>query len=201
VEAERYPATVDREAVRATLGFAASDHVMTMVGTFKRQKGHEVLVRAFEGVVRRHRDLHLLLVGDGELAGAVRRQVEAARLSDRVHFLGTRRDVGALLAASDSFVLPSLWEGLPIALIEAMASRLPVVATDVSGTRQVMLDGVTGWLVPPGDADRLEAAINALLADTDEAARRASAARERIESAFHARRQAQQLIDLFGGAA
>ena len=132
---------------------------MTMVGTFKRQKGHIHLITAASAVLPELPNLHLVLAGDGPLLEDVRAQVVAAGLSDRVHFLGTRRDVPALLAASDSFVLPSLWEGLPLALVEAMAGDLPVIATKVSGTEQVMVDGRTGWVVPPGDASALADAM------------------------------------------
>jgi glycosyltransferase involved in cell wall biosynthesis len=196
VDLERYPAVIERDRVRAWLGFGPSEHLMTMVGTFKRQKGHATLIEAFARVAGRVADLHLLLAGDGGLVGEVRAQVATAGLADRVHFLGTVRDVPRLLAASDSFVLPSLWEGLPVALVEAMAGQLPVIATAVSGTSQVMEDGITGWLVPPGDAAALAAAMTDLLADPARAEATAAAARGRV-AAFSARSQAEQLADLF----
>jgi len=168
-----------------------------MVGTFKRQKGHRYLVDAFASVASQFSGLHLLLVGDGDLAGEVKAQVETARLVDRVHFLGSRRDVPDLLAASDSFVLPSLWEGLPVALVEAMASSLPIVATAVSGTSQVMVDGATGWLVSPGDAPALAAAMTELLSDPVRASAMSAAARERVTAYLSARGQAEHLASLF----
>jgi glycosyltransferase involved in cell wall biosynthesis len=196
VDLERYPARVDRTAKRAELGFGEREHVMTMVGTFKRQKGHRHLVEAAAAVIPEHPDLHLVLAGDGPLIDEVRDQVAAAGLADRVHFLGTRRDVPALLAASDSFVLPSLWEGLPLALVEAMAGRLPVIATDVSGTEQVMIGGRTGWVVPPGDASALAEAMRELLADDRRAATMAASARHRA-TRFSAECQAAELSALF----
>jgi glycosyltransferase involved in cell wall biosynthesis len=196
VDLERYPAVIERERVRAWLGFRPGDHLMTMVGTFKRQKGHATLVESFARVAGRFPGLHLLLAGDGLLVGDVRARVAATGFADRVHFLGTVRDVPRLLAASDSFVLPSLWEGLPVALVEAMASQLPIVATAVSGTSQAMEDGVTGWLVPPGDAGALASAMTDLLTDPARAAARAATARERV-AAFSARRQAEHLVHLF----
>ena len=102
----------------------------------------------------------------------------------------------ALLAASDYFVLPSLWEGLPMALIEAMASGLPIVATDVSGTRQVMVPGETGVVVPPGDAQQLAAAIHYLLSNPPCAQAMGVAAQRRIED-FSAKKQAQEHIALY----
>jgi len=196
VDTERYPAGIDREAVRARLSFRPRDHVMTMVGTFKRQKGHIHLLDAVASVAGRLPDLHLLLVGDGELVEDVRARVADLGLDGRVHLLGTRRDVPALLAASDSFVLPSLWEGLPVALVEAMASQLPVIATDVSGTSQVMEAGVTGWIVPPGDVAALAAAMVELVSDPVGAAAMAEAAAVRA-AAFSADVQAEELVALF----
>ncbi len=200
VDVERYSAVVDRSAIRRGLGFGPNDHLMTMVGTFKRQKGHRYLVEAMPSVRPRFPNVHVLLVGEGELLDETRTQVRAAGLEDRVHFLGSRRDVPELLAASDSFVLPSLWEGLPVALVEALASGLPVVATAVSGTSQVMTDGVTGWMVPPGDVDALARAMGDLLADPARAAGMAAAGRERVVASFSAGAQAERLAALFRGA-
>jgi glycosyltransferase involved in cell wall biosynthesis len=200
VDTERYPAAADRAGIRSELGLDDDHHVMTMVGTFKRQKGHSVLVDAMRELAPRFPALHVLLVGDGELRAETERLACSAGLSGRVHFLGSRRDVPAILAASDSFVLPSLWEGLPIALVEAMASGLPIVATEVSGTSQVMVDGATGWLVPPGDAAALADAVGDLLAHPQRARRMAATARHRVNRWFSARRQAEQLASLFEGA-
>lgn len=199
VDTDRYPAEED-PTLRAGLGLDPEDHVMTMVGTFKEQKGHRVLVEAAAEVVPVFPGLHVLLVGQGELEGDIARRIDAADLRDHVHLLGSRRDVGRVLAASDSFVLPSLWEGFSVALLEAMASRLPVIATAVSGTTQVMTDGRTGWLVPPGDAGALAGAMKELLSDPAAAAARAAAARERVEAGFSARAQADRLAALYRGA-
>ena len=102
-------------------------------------------------------------------------------VADRVRWLGHRDDVPALLAAADLFVLPSLNEGLPLAAMEAMLAGVPIVATDAGGTGEIVRDGVTGVLVPPGDPHALSAAIQALLSDRSRAARLAIAARELIE--------------------
>jgi glycosyltransferase involved in cell wall biosynthesis len=196
VDTERYPASIDRAALRRQLGFGPHDHVMTMVGTFKRQKGHVHLLDAAASVAGQLAGLHIVLVGDGELAEAIEARVAALGLDGRVHLLGTRRDVPELLAASDSFVLPSLWEGLPVALVEAMASRMPVIATAVSGTSQVMVAGVTGWVVPPGDPGALARAMVELVSDPSRAAAMADAAADR-SAAFSAAAQAEQLAALF----
>ncbi len=198
VDTERYPASIDRDALRGQLGFGPHDHVMAMVGTFKRQKGHVHLLEAAASVAGQLADLHIVLVGGGELAEDIGARVAALGLDGRVHLLGTRRDVPELLAASDSFVLPSLWEGLPVALVEAMASGLPVIATAVSGTSQVMVAGVTGWIVPPADPAALAGAMVELVSDPARAATMADAAADRA-AAFSAAAQAERLVALFRG--
>jgi glycosyltransferase involved in cell wall biosynthesis len=197
VDIEFYPSPSDRDAVRAQLGFGPADHMMTMVGTFKHQKGHRHLIEATAQVAPSFPQLHVVLVGGGELTRAIKEQVKGAGLADRIHFLGSRRDVPELLAASDSFVLPSLWEGLPVALVEAMASELPIIATAVSGTSQVVIDRVTGLLVPPADTTALALAMTELLSDPARAALMAAAGRERVDASFSALAQAEKLAALF----
>jgi glycosyltransferase involved in cell wall biosynthesis len=115
-----------------------------------------------------------------------------AGLGDAVRFLGSRRDIPEILAASDCFVLPSLWEGLPIALLEAMATGLPCIATEVSGTMQVVIDGVTGLLVPPGDSDALAKAMGEMLAEPQRARLMGAEGKRRVEAHFSGRKHAEE---------
>jgi glycosyltransferase involved in cell wall biosynthesis len=101
-----------------------------------------------------------------------------------VTFLGVRRDVGELMAALDVFVMPSLWEGLPLALILAMGAGLPVVATAVAGIPEVVTDGETGWLVPPGDSAALARALAAVLGDRERAKSVGAAAKRWVRPRF-----------------
>lgn len=197
VDISRYSNRIDRAAVRSQLGFSESDRLMIVVGTLKEQKGHRILIQAAPEMIARSPNLHILLVGDGILREELCAQVREAGLEEHVHFLGSRTDIPDLLGASDLFVLPSLWEGLPMALIEAMASALPIVATMVSGTQQVMVPGETGLLVPPGDPEPLKEAAISLLADPLKARQMGDSARQRVESAFSARKQAEDHIALY----
>ena len=133
----------------------------------------------------------------GHLREPLQSQVESLGLGDNVHFLGSRDDVPTLLAGSDFFVLPSLWEGLPMALLEAMAAGLPIVATEVSGTVQVMTSGETGLLVPPRDVPRLAQAIAKLLAEPARARAMGTAAQQRVEKRFSASKQAREHVLLY----
>ncbi|HZM26591.1 MAG TPA: glycosyltransferase [Gemmatimonadales bacterium] len=124
------------------------------------------------------------IAGDGPERAAIRMQVEALGISERVRLLGARSDIPALLAACDLFVLPSLVEGLPISVLEAMAAARPVVATRIGGTDEVVMDGRTGLLVPPQDPEPLAAAIRSFLADPERGRQAGKAGREQLLARF-----------------
>ena len=197
VDVDRYGDSVDRDEVRAELGLDSNAFVMVMVAMFKEQKGHVYLIEAAAEVLPPHPEARILLIGDGELRPEMERRVHTAHIADAVAFLGSRRDVARILAASDLFVLPSLWEGLPMALLEAMASGLPCIATTVSGSAQVVVPDVTGLLVPPGDTAALRDAMLAMLAEPVRARQMGDAGRRRVTSDFSARKQTTDLIARF----
>lgn len=149
-----------------------------IVGRLTEQKGHGDLLAALVEV-RRYHPAQLIIVGSGPLLPDLQAQVRKLGLSDAVHFLGFRQDVPAILPHFDLFVLPSYWEGFPTALLEAMALGVPVIATDVSGNRELVLDGQTGRLVPPGNRQALADTIVELLSHQDRSRTLAEAARER----------------------
>jgi glycosyltransferase involved in cell wall biosynthesis len=127
-------------------------------------------------------------------------QVQREGLEGRVLFLGERTDVAELLAASDLFILPSLWEGMSLAMLEALASGLPVIASDVSGTRQVIRDGEDGLLVAPQDAAGLGAAMSGLLSNPARARELARTGRARVEC-FTLERRARAYLELYNAPA
>jgi glycosyltransferase involved in cell wall biosynthesis len=195
VDLDRYGDSVDRIALRVGLSLPADARILIVVAKLLPQKGHRVLLDALSGGLPS--DVHVVLAGEGPLKTSLVEQAARVGLSERVHFLGNRTDIPTLLAGSDLFVLPSLWEGLPIALLEAMASGLPVVASDVSGSRQVVVHGETGVLVPPGNSDELKSAIAALLGDPERARSMGRAGRERVASEFSAGAQAERHARLY----
>lgn len=184
VDVDRYRRGLDREAVRTRLGIAGSTFVIGVVATFKTQKGHAYLLEAAASLVRRFPQLHFLFVGDGELREDLLRRTRALDLEAHVDFLGIRNDVPELLGACDAFVLPSLWEGLPVALLEAMAAGLPIIATAVDGTKQAMVHAETGWLVAPRSVSELEQALIELLTDQRRARAMGTAAQRRVSALF-----------------
>lgn len=202
VDTLRYQEASDGQAetaslVRSELGLEANARLLTVVATLREAKGHRYLIQAMSTIAPQCPDVHVLLVGDGELRKELQAQVDELGLVGRIHFLGSRLDVPRLLQASDLFVLPSLWEGLPMALLEAMASGKPCVATAVSGTKLVMIANETGLLVPPGDAQKLAEAILELLADPARAKAMGIAARQRVVQEFSAQKQAGEHMALY----
>jgi glycosyltransferase involved in cell wall biosynthesis len=175
--------TADRDQTRRSLGIPADAAAVAVVGRLTEQKGHRYLLDALAHTPSLDR-VHLLVAGDGDLRAALPDCAAALGLSSRVHFAGIRRDVGNLLHAVDLFVLPSLWEGLPLALVLAMAAGLPVVATRVGGVAEIVEDGRTGLLVPPADAAALGRAVARLIADPARARALGDAARVEVRPKF-----------------
>jgi glycosyltransferase involved in cell wall biosynthesis len=203
VDVERYPPPIDRAALRSNLGLGDDQVLFLSVGKLMRQKGHAVLIEALRQAATELADVVVLVAGEGELRTDLEGRIAAAGIADRIRLLGARRDVPQLLAAADAFVLPSLWEGLPMALLEAMASRLPVLATEVSGTSQVVETGTSGLLVSPGDVAELASGLRELSAiarDADRARTMGDAARARIETHYSARAQARAHAELYRAA-
>ncbi len=156
-----------RESWRSANGFGPSDLLVVSVARFDPQKNPLGLIRTFARTLGGCAAAHLAMAGEGSLLGESRRLAERLGLAGRAHFLGLRQDVPELLSACDIFLSASEWEGAPVAMIEAMAARLPVVAPAVGGVPDLVEDGVTGVLAPPGDAAALDAALAALACDPE----------------------------------
>ncbi len=169
---------LSREAARGRLG--VSGLVVGAVGRLEEQKGHAFLLAALPQLRREISDLTVLLVGGGRLREELERQAADLGLLDTVRFLGTRRDLPEIFRALDMFVQPSLWEGLPLALLKAMGAGLPVLATKVSGSRDVIVDGVNGRLAPPADSAALAGVLLDLARRPEERRRLGDAARRTV---------------------
>ena len=197
IDTRKYENVVDIELVRSQLGLDLEKYLIVVVATLKEQKGHRYLVEALASVVPQNPQVHAIFIGNGPLRTELESQAKERELDKHIHFLGNRQDVPELLAASDLFVLPSLWEGLPMALLEAMATGLPVIATKVSGTVQVVIPDESGILVPPGDVEELAQSIGFLLHDPKRARSMGQAARQRVVKNFSAQKQAAEHLALY----
>ncbi|GGE03524.1 glycosyl transferase family 1 [Aureimonas endophytica] len=182
---------------RRNLGIAPEATVVLVVARLTEQKGHAVLLDALAADRPSVPGFVCLIAGDGPLRMPLERQARTAGLGQTVRFLGERDDVADLMAAADCLVLPSLFEGLPLVVLEAMAAGLPVVATLIGGTSEAVDDGVTGWLAEPGDAAALAATLRSALADPVALARAGAAGRERFEAKFRASAMAEATADLY----
>lgn len=178
-------------------GLPSSGRLLLTVGRLVEQKGQADLLEAFARLEPGGQDLHLVLAGEGPLQADLRAQAARLGLSDRVHLLGLRSDIQDLLEACELFALPSRWEGLSIVLLEALAAGLPVVATRVSGTEEVMRDGVHGRVVPPREPLALAAALRELLDAPERARQLGAAGRMRVLERFSGRAMAQAHLDLY----
>jgi len=171
-------------ALRVELGAGPFRPLWVCPARLEEQKGHTVLLEALTRVRDHGLEFVVVLAGDGSLRADLERRVREAGLDDRVRFAGLVEPLGPLLAAADACVLPSLWEGLPLSLLEALARRRPVVASRVGGVPEVIVDGVGGRLVPPGDAGALAAALEDFHRRPDGARRMGIAGGARVASEF-----------------
>lgn len=174
-----------------------------LVGNVARlapQKGQNVLLDALPRVLERHPDTRFVLVGDGPLRSELEAQATRLGISDRVVFTGARSDVPELLASFSVFALPSHFEGLCYAVIEAQAAGVPVVATPVGGVRETVIADETGLRCEPGDPVSLADGIVRLLDDPDEARRLADEARRRVRERFATERMVAETIAIYDSA-
>ncbi|TAH45027.1 MAG: glycosyltransferase [Rhodocyclaceae bacterium] len=167
IRVERFrPADADtRAGLARTLGLAERTRIIGTVGRLAPAKHHAALIKAFADVHPSHPSSALVLVGDGSLRTELEAQVSRHALGNRVFLLGDRSDIADLLTGFDIFALSSLTEGYSIALLEACAAGLPIVATDVGGNREIVRDGINGKLVAADSVEQLGAALASLLAD------------------------------------
>ncbi len=176
------PTSMDRSSKKMSLNVPLNVPLVGNVGRLTEQKGQIYLLEAMALILAQNIKAHFLIVGDGELADPLKKRAQDLGISDRVLFTGSRTDVEEILACMDLFVSASLWEGLPTAIMESMASGIPIVATDIPGTRDLIQDRQNGWLVPPGDAEALARTILSALEE----------AKSRREFADRAQRDVQQ---------
>jgi len=179
------PAHGQSAGIRGTLGIAKEDFLCAMIGSLEERKGH---ARAFDALASLPGGVKLIVAGAGEEERALRAKAASLGLDRRVFFLGYRADVAALLSESDVLVLTSTLEATPYVILEAMASGLPVVASNLFGIPEIVRDGETGILVDPGARDDIVRAIAALERDRDRGVRMGRAARKRYEEMFRIER-------------
>ena len=171
-----------------------SPPVIVMVARFSRQKDQSVVLRA---VAKLQLDFRLVFVGDGPTRASVESEARSSGLKSRVDFLGDRADVPTLLANSQVFALGTNWEGLPISILEAMRAGLPVVASDVGGVREQVVDGETGFVVTKGDAALMGERLSRLVTQPQLRAQMGSAGRRRFERMFSVAGMLEKTLQIY----
>ena len=184
IDLERFAPRAPSVTLRAALQLPPLAPLAVSVGRHVPEKGYRHLIDAAARLEQTRPGVHWVLVGDGELRSELEAQSRRLDLASRVHFTGSRSDVADLLALADVFVLPSESEGFGRVLVEAMAMARAIVATNVGGIPDIVLDGETGVLVEPANAVALAHAVRGLLDDPARAARLGAAGRRRAESTF-----------------
>jgi glycosyltransferase involved in cell wall biosynthesis len=190
----------EREPDPRLLAFRGEGPLLGFVAGLRDQKGLPVLLDALTSLAREGDPVRFAIVGNGPLRDEVAARVEAPPLAGSTLLLGFENGPYPYLDGLDAFVLPSLWEGLPMAVLEAMASGLPVIATAVNGTPEAVEDGVTGYLVPPGDPVALAARLRSLAGDEERRREMGEAARRAFEGRFDADQMVERLLAVYRSA-
>jgi len=182
---------------RADISVAKNDLVLGTVARYTDQKGHKYLISAAPDIIKTFPNVHFVFVGDGPNRSDMEAQIKQLGLQNHFHLLGFRTDVVDLLNLFDVFVLPSLYEGLPNVVLEAMACHKPVIATGVDGTVEAVEDGITGYIVPPKNPAALAEKINHLLSLNGKIETMGKASRNRVENHFSLEKQIQEFENLY----
>lgn len=176
----------EKQKMREEFKLPKEKVLLLAVGSLTRQKGYPDLFIALKHIYPGYTNWHLMIAGNGPLKEELQANVERLGLEEKVTFLGHFNNISMLMAAADILVLSSLWEGLPGVVMEAMASELPVVATAVGGTPELIEDGINGYLVEPEQPAELAVALKKIIDLTDEEKRAmGKAGRNKVQEKFH----------------
>ncbi len=201
VDCERFrpPTSQERTDARGALGISDDEIVISAVGALEQRKGHRYLIEAIGALAARpaSNKLKCFIVGQGSIHKVLQGEIAVSRSLERIKLLGRVDDPRAVLWASDVFAMPSLKEGLGVAALEAMASGLPVIASDVGGLREVVEDGRSGILVPPANAGAIASAIGQLAESAELRSQMGAAARLRVAENYSMETMAAQTLALY----
>ncbi|MBU0759747.1 MAG: glycosyltransferase family 4 protein [Candidatus Omnitrophica bacterium] len=190
-------ALVDKSRKRRELGITNDGPIVGMIACLKPQKAPQDYIKACIRIHEKMPDINFLLIGDGVLRKKCSRLLVSSSLNGRFIFSGWRRDVPEILSVLDIVVLTSKWEGMPIAVIEALLKGCPVVATDTGGTKELVKDGVTGYLVHPGSYEDVAQKVLSILSDPDILARMKKEAFLSIDRSFELNRMVAEVENLY----
>lgn len=189
--------SLDEKVKKNELGIPPNAFLITMIGRLHPQKDYFTLISAFKLLQRGLSNFYLLIVGDGPMWEELQSYAKDLGLGDKIIFTGTRRDTPEILAVTDIFVLSTLWEGLPIVLLEAMAAAKPVIASDVCGNREVVINRETGILVPSRDPEMLAQTVIRLTKNRQMAKEMGQKGLIRVQKNFTLEEMVQKIVNLY----
>ncbi|HAJ34039.1 MAG TPA: hypothetical protein DCK79_11950 [Candidatus Atribacteria bacterium] len=189
--------SLDKNVKKNELRIPPNAFLLTMIGRLHPQKDYFTLISAFKLLQRELSNFYLLIVGDGPMREELKSYAKNLGLNDKIVFVGTRRDIPEILSITDIFILSTLWEGLPIVLLEAMAADKPVIASDVCGNREIVVDGETGILVSPRDPEMLAQAVTRLVKDRKMSKKMGQKGLIRVKNNFTLEEMVQKIENLY----
>jgi len=193
----KYEISVDQVSKRRNLGIREKGPVIGLGVRLTEQKGIPYLIRAMPEVLQKFPDATLVIAGDGPMAPELKKETTKLGLENHVLFIGPRLDIPEILKLFDIYVLPSVWEGLPMVILEAMAARCPIIATDVGGVRNVIANGLNGSIVEPRNSSVLSAEIIKLLSNKALRASYTRAAHDTVSTKFSAETMTRKYEKLY----
>jgi len=186
IDIDRYQTNIDVASKKREIGLSDDDFVIGIVARLSPEKDHNTLFEAFRIVLDSiNQNVKLVIVGDGILREEFEQKAKSISISNKTIFLGERYDVPELLAIFDLFILSSITEGISLTLLEAMATGLPVVATNAGGNAEIVLDNQTGFIVPPKDPNRMAEAIMTIIKNNDMANQMKERGKDRVSKKFN----------------
>ncbi len=197
IDPSKFEGNFEDSGVRRKFGVKPEDFLIGVIARLEEQKGHIYLFRALMRLIPDFPQIKVLVVGDGTLRPVLEAQVMEMGMSEEVLFVGTRKDIPEILAALDLFILPSLWEGFSMALLEALATGTPVIATAVGGASEVIRSGHDGLLIPPGEESSLAAAVREAILDPRKYREMGGKGKETVGRKFTVAQHLTRLQDLY----
>lgn len=194
IDPDHFNGSTNGLKVRQSLGFSKSDIIIGTIGRLVPEKGYAFLIESVKSICKRRSTTKMIFVGDGPMRNLLEQEAINLNLQKNIRFLGIRKDVPALLASMDIFVLSSTSEGVPMVLLEAMAAGKPIIATSVGAIPRILRHNVTGLLVPPKDSKALTNAFEVFLSEEKRAKRMALAAKKEVAAHYSAWQMAEKYM-------
>ena len=197
VDIDRFAVNTDTVGLKRQLGIDMTQKIVGSIGRLAQEKGHIYLIKAFKIIISDYPNTKLLIVGNGELIQNLKSQVTSLQLEDKVVFTGMRTDIPEILSIMDIFVLPSLIEAMPMVLLEAMASKKTIIATNVGSVSRIIRNNETGILINPADIDSLAKGIIYFFKNNSDGNTMVNNAYNLVKSTFSANTMAQSYLKLY----